>query len=91
MTGVHIYDPSNGREYRHTGGTDYLSRFGIGGTHVGDYVPGFEPDDVPSHDDTVLAIIDQLTGERVHTLPSRALRIGGLTLGEAPPVARYRR
>jgi hypothetical protein len=37
-------------------------------------------DDVPSHDDTVLAIIDRRTGERVYTLPARELRIGGLLL-----------
>jgi hypothetical protein len=43
------------------------------------------PDDIPGHDGTVLAIIDRLTGEYVYTLPTRALRIGGLILAEIPP------
>jgi hypothetical protein len=44
------------------------------------------PDDIPGQDDTVLAIIDRLTGEYVYTLPARALRIGGLILAEIPPM-----
>jgi hypothetical protein len=76
MTGVHIYDPSDTIIYRHT---DTLS--GYAQARMAEVLAERNaPDDVPSHDETVLALIDRHTGERVYTLPARELRIGGLLL-----------